>query len=208
VPKSFDKKFFLRSALELAPQILGSKLIHETKEGLVSGIITEVEAYMGADDPASHAHRGPTPRNSVMFDEGGLSYVYFIYGMHYCFNITCGPKGLASALLVRAIHPLEGRELMLSRRRGKTKGWGGGKKGFGAFLCGGPSKLAQAFGIERKHNGLALLDRKSPLRLERALSFKKAQISLGPRIGISKAKDFPWRFLVQDKDLRALDAEC
>ena len=157
----------------------------------VSGRIVEVEAYRGAEDPASHAFRGVTPRNSVMFGPPGHLYVYFTYGMHYCCNVVCGPPGTARAVLIRALAPLDGLETMRLRRVRARKD---------RDLCSGPGKLCQALGIDRSFDGADLLDATSRVRLLDDGARPPAPAACGPRIGISAQLTTafePWRFWVE-----------
>lgn len=153
----------------------------------VSGRIVEVEAYRGADDPASHAFRGPTPRNSVMFGPPGHLYVYFTYGMHHCCNIVCRPEGTAGAVLIRALAPLTGLDDMRSRRVSARRD---------QDLCSGPGKLCQALGLDRSFDGVDLLDTSSPVRLLDDGFGPPAEVAIGPRIGLSAklaTAAEPWR---------------
>jgi DNA-3-methyladenine glycosylase len=152
----------------------------------------EVEAYLGIDDPASHAHRGPTNRSKIMFQEGGFSYVYRIYGMHHCFNIVSGVLGEGQAILIRAVEPLEGIPLMAKRRGISLADKKGPRK-----LCSGPAKLCQSFGIDMTFNGQKLSS-EGNLFIDFSKALPKSRIKTSPRIGISKAQDFPWRFTVAD----------
>ena len=145
----------------------------------VGGMIVEVEAYHHTD-PAAHSYRGPTARNAVMFGPPGVAYVYRSYGIHWCLNFVCEQEGSASAVLIRALQPVAGLSAM-RRRRGVTDE---------RALCSGPGKLAEALRVSGKHNGLAL-DR-APFEL-RARE-RKREIVVGPRIGISKAVEHPWRY--------------
>lgn len=162
-------------AVELARALIGCHLLYQG----VGGRIVETEAYE-RDDPASHSFPGPTPRNGPMFGPPLSAYVYFCYGVHWCFNVTAGPEGHGAAVLVRALEPLAGLETMVLRR----------KTARAENLCSGPGKLAQALGIDKSCNGASL--QAPPFSLlpggEPALHLS------GPRIGISKAQDFPWRF--------------
>ncbi len=185
-----DVPDFDGSALGLAPRLLGWRLEAGTPEGAahVSGVIVETEAYGGADDPASHAFGGLTGRNRSMFGRGGTLYVYRIYGMHWCANVVCGPVGEGTAVLLRAVRPESGLALM-ARRRPKAVG----VRDFGS----GPGKLTAAFGIGAEHDGLDLLDPASPIRLIPPGPDEPAPSLLrGPRVGISRAADRPWRFAV------------
>lgn len=171
---------FLGDALKVAKSLLGYKLVHDAKQGTTSGIIVETEAYH-QDDPASHTYRGQTARNAVMFGPPGHAYVYFTYGMHYCFNVVTGPTGSGQAVLIRALEPLVGIELM-KRRRGLEDEH---------QLTNGPAKLVQAMGISKADYGTNLLNN-GKLRLESGP--KPAKITQTTRIGIKQAIDLPWRF--------------
>ena len=148
---------FACSAVAVAPALLGCVLEHDTPEGLVAVALTEVEAYHGQADPASHAYRGRTPRNAVMFGPPGHAYVYFTYGMHFCVNLVCLPEGAASAVLLRAGRVVEGEDLARARRTAPGPG--------GRDLARGPARLCQALGITRAQNGADVCDPASPLRV-------------------------------------------
>ena len=172
---------------EIAPTLLGAVLSH----GPVSVRLVEVEAYDGATDPASHAYRGRTPRNAVMFGPPGHLYVYFTYGMHYACNVACGPEGVASGVLLRAGEVIEGAEVAQSRR-GSSKV---------RDLARGPGRLAQALGIDRTLNGTALLGGGVVSLSPGAgagpdLDPAPFAIESGPRVGVSTAADVPWRFWI------------
>jgi DNA-3-methyladenine glycosylase len=174
--KPLKRSFFNRSVHEVAPDLIGATLLVDG----VGGIITEVEAYHHTD-PAAHSFRGPTPRNRVMFGPPGFSYVYRSYGIHWCANFVCEAEGSASAVLIRALAPMHGLATM-RRRRGLSEE---------RALCSGPGKLGEALGITRdKHNGLALDRAPFELRARNAAP----EISVGVRIGISKAVEQPWRY--------------
>lgn len=158
--------------LEVAPRLLGAVLRHDG----VAVRLTEVEAYDGPNDPGSHAYRGRTRRNAVMFGPAGFLYVYFTYGMHHCANVSVGPEGVPSAVLLRAGEVVEGRDLA-EHRRGTTKD-----------LARGPARLCQALALDLSHNGLDL--RHGALELGTPL----ADVSTGPRVGLRLAHDRPWRF--------------
>jgi DNA-3-methyladenine glycosylase len=199
------REFFGRPAEEVAPELLGCVLEHETPEGLVAVALTEVEAYNGARDPASHAYRGRTERNGVMFGPPGHAYVYFTYGMHFCVNLVCMPSGVASAVLLRAGQIIAGTELARARR-----GPGSQERD----LARGPARLCQALGIARFRNGADVCDPASPLRLrtgsgalarERGRaggnsggatgrSGERSVIHTGPRVGVREGAEVPWRF--------------
>ncbi|SED17063.1 DNA-3-methyladenine glycosylase [Nocardioides exalbidus] len=159
--------------LEVAPRLLGAVLTH----GGVSLRLTEVEAYAGPGDPGSHAFRGPTPRNAVMFGPPGRLYVYFVYGMHHCVNLVTGPEGEPGAVLLRAGEVVDGIDAARVRRPGSSD----------RDLARGPARLCQALGIDLSANGAAptLVAGESP-----------ADISTGPRVGLRHAADRPWRFWI------------
>jgi len=190
------REFFARLSVPVAPDLLGCVLEHHTEAGLVAVELTEVEAYAGASDPASHAYRGKTARNAVMFGPPGHAYVYFTYGMHFCVNLVCLGNGSASAVLLRAGRIIEGEELARSRRtRGTTKI---------PFrdLARGPARLCQALDIDRSLDGADVCVPESPLRMRwpdastTARSVDRKVLS-GPRVGISAAAEVPWRFWVE-----------
>ena len=165
---------------------LGCVLERELDGRILRGRITEVEAY-DQTDAASHSYRGKTERTAVMFGPAGYLYVYFTYGMHYCCNIVVGEKGYGAAVLIRAIEPLGGEDVMLANRHGRG----------GAELSNGPAKLCQAFGIDKRLNGHDL--RTAPLRLIPADPTPPQHIIATPRIGISQAKDVLWRFMLTEE---------
>jgi DNA-3-methyladenine glycosylase len=164
-----------------APELLGSHLISEVDGDMVRVRITEVEAYKGSDDPASHAFLGRTERNSSMFEAPGTLYVYRSYGIHNCANSAAGPVGTGWGILIRGAEILDG-EGVVRRRRGRSD-----------QLTNGPGKLTQALGINLEHNGANLLSAYSPVRLEPGP--RPEMVLSTPRVGISKAQDRPWRFV-------------
>jgi len=170
-------------ALVVAPRLLGATLLSEVGGLRVSARITEVEAYEGERDPASHAYRGPTRRNEVMFGEAGRLYCYFVYGMHWCANVTCGRTGVAAAVLLRSAQLLEGETVARSR----TPGHPGTAK-----LASGPARLARSLGLSGEHTGLDLLAAGSPVRLASLVAI--GEYEAGPRVGVAVAQDHPWRF--------------
>ena len=187
-------KLLDRALLETAPDraarlILGKLLVRRMKNALLVGRIVEVEAYFGENDPAAHAAAGRTARNAVLFGPAGHAYVYFVYGMHSCLNISCERDGQAGSLLVRAVEPLIGLEQMATLR-------GLAPHAAPRLLTAGPGRLCQAFGITRAtHNGMDLLDERSDLQL-RDDGYQAQKILTTPRIGITKAAERPLRFLI------------
>ncbi|HMD94061.1 MAG TPA: DNA-3-methyladenine glycosylase [Trebonia sp.] len=179
------REFLDRPSPEVAPDLLGCVLEHESPEGLVAVRLTEVEAYAGQADPASHAYRGRTARNAVMFGPAGYAYVYFTYGMHFCVNVVCMPPGTASALLLRAGQVIAGEELARARRPAAKAD---------RDLARGPARLCQALGIDRRLDGADLCDEASPLRLLLPSSASPMPWHTGPRVGVREGADVPWRF--------------
>jgi DNA-3-methyladenine glycosylase len=171
----------------VAPGLLGCVLIHETEAGAVAVRLTEVEAYAGTADPASHAYRGQTARTAVMFGAEGHAYVYFTYGMHFCVNLVCLPAGTAAAVLLRAGEVVEGEGLARSRRPAARAS---------VDLARGPARLCQALAIDRDLDGADVCAAGSPLRiLPPAASASGApRVLTGPRVGVRQAADVPWRF--------------
>ena len=211
-----SRETFARGSVEVAPALLGCVIEHETAEGLVAVALTEVEAYEGQADPASHAYRGETRRTAVMFGPPGYAYVYFTYGMHFCVNLVCLPEGTASAVLLRAGRVVAGAELATARRTAPGP--------HGRDLARGPARLCQALGIAREQNGADVCAPDSPLRVrwpdpataglagvpasgtgtgDRAVTagpgpaeLAGAAISCGPRVGVSAGGERPWRFWI------------
>jgi DNA-3-methyladenine glycosylase len=172
----------------VAPALLGCWVVTDRPEGRVALRLTEVEAYSGAgEDPASHAHRGPTPRAAIMFGPPGRLYVYFSYGVHWCANVVVGPEGRGSAVLLRAGEVVVGEPLARSRRPAARAA---------RDLARGPARLTQALGIGPADKAADLLDPASPVRLHRGTV--PAAVSAGPRVGISLAQELPWRFWETD----------
>jgi DNA-3-methyladenine glycosylase len=209
------RAFFAGPSLQVAADVLGCVLEHDTAQGRVAVQLTEVEAYEGAVDPASHAYRGQTARNAVMFGPPGHAYVYFTYGMHFCVNLVCGPEGTASAVLLRAGRVIEGAPLAAARRASGRPAPGraaAGRAGGGVLgaaerdLARGPARLCQALGIDRAQDGADVCDPASPLRIRPGPPAgdgsapggppggRLPAVSRGPRVGVSSAADRPWRF--------------
>lgn len=177
------REFFGQDSRDLAPRLLGKIL---TCRG-ASGRIVEVEAYAGSEDPGSHAFRGQTPRTEIMFGPAGYLYVYFSYGMHWCANVVCGSKGIASAVLLRALAPLEGLEQMQQRRPKARKP---------RDLCSGPAKLCQALGIDKNDNGADLVSADRGISITDDGATPPSQPGQSPRIGLSAGQEHPWRWFV------------
>jgi DNA-3-methyladenine glycosylase len=194
------REFYARPAHEVAPELLGCVLEHETADGLVAVELTEVEAYAGDADPASHAYRGRTARNAVMFGPPGHLYVYFTYGMHFCVNIVCGAPGVAVAVLLRAGRVIVGEDLARSRRVARPGAPGPTARVIAARdLARGPARLCQALAIDREQNGADLCASASLTRL-RGPATRSAPgvgiptIAMGPRVGVRLGAEIPWRF--------------
>lgn len=175
LPPRLRRSFFARSVHEVAPDLIGATLLVDG----VGGTIVEVEAYHHTD-PAAHSYIGRTERNAVMFGPPGFAYVYRSYGIHWCLNFVCEEEGSASAVLIRALEPTQGLALM-RRRRGLPDV---------RDLCSGPGKLGQALGVTIAHNGLPL--DKPPFELRARV--EEPEVVTGPRIGITKAVEHPWRY--------------
>jgi DNA-3-methyladenine glycosylase len=181
--------FYERPVLEVATDLLGAVITHRSERGPVAVRLTEVEAYDGESDPGSHAFRGRTPRNAVMFGRAGHVYVYFSYGMHWCMNLVCGPVGAASAVLLRAGEVVEGADLAAVRRpTAKTP----------RELARGPARLTSALGVDGGCNGTDATDPGSPLTVTRAAGRPRdlaAEVLHGPRVGVAgDGAVHPWRF--------------
>ena len=178
----FPRSALARGVVDAARSLLGALLV----SGEVVVRLTEVEAYAGAEDPASHAWRGVTPRTALMAEGPGLAYVYFSYGMHWCLNVTAGPVGVAAAVLLRAGEVVAGQELVAARRPGiPPREW-----------ARGPARLTRVLGVDRGLLGGDLCDPGSAVRLGVGDAPPAAQIVAGPRVGVSRAADVPWRFWI------------
>jgi len=178
------RTFFTRDPVTVARDLLGRILFYRTPKGLLAGRIVETEAYTGQADPASHAFRGRTARNAVMFGAAGHAYVYFSYGVHYCLNVTADAPGVAGAVLLRALEPLAGVETM--RRHGDD--------GPEVRLLSGPGKIGRGFGLDLKDNGRDFT--RGPLGLSAGAPVSDHEVAVSRRIGISRAADLPYRFSV------------
>jgi len=173
----FRRSFYAQDPVALARALLGQTLFYRTRQGLVAGRIVEVEAYTGRSDPASHAFRGQTARNAVMFGPAGHAYIYFTYGMHHCLNVVADRAGRAGAVLLRALEPLAGIALMRAP----------GDAGPQARLLSGPGKICRAFGLTLQDNGRDLTS--GPLGIARGAPVPDSAVAVGPRVGITRARE-------------------
>jgi len=195
------RAFYARPALDVARDLIGKTLLRRTPEGLAGGVIVETEAYVGAIDPAAHSYRGKTKRNQTMFGPPGHTYIYFTYGMHYCMNAVAQPAGEAAAALIRALEPREGLALMRARR---------GPRIPDRDLARGPGRLCQALALTTADDGADLLGDALWIAETPGLPAGALPIATTPRIGITRAADWPWRFVavgsryVSGKGVRAV----
>ena len=183
------REFYQRSAIEVAKDLLGCNLVHESKEGITIGRIVEVEAYLGNEDPAAHSYNNRSSRTEIQYGEGGYAYIYLIYGMHYCMNIVTNSIDLPEVVLLRALEPIVGIELMKLRRKTDKL----------ANLCSGPGKLCAAMGINKTHYGMDLCSEQ--LYLKAAEENDSIEIVSSKRINIDyagEAKDYLWRYTIKD----------
>lgn len=179
--------WYARPVLDVARDLLGCLVVHDSAEGRVAVRLSEVEAYAGQADPGSHAYRGPTRRTAVMFGPPGHAYVYFSYGMHWCMNLVCRPEGTASAVLLRAGEVVEGLDLARTRRAGARD----------RDLARGPARLTRALGISGGLDGSPVTAADGPLRVCAGTPVPTAAIRSGPRVGVAGAGSTqPWRFWV------------
>lgn len=178
-------EFFNRPTLTVAQELLGTILVRKIDKSVLAGRIVETEAYIGEDDPASHAYEGPTPRNRIMYGPPGFAYIYFIYGNHHCLNFVTEPDGYPAAVLIRALHPLSGVEIM-RKNRGLVNL---------INLTNGPGKLCAALDIDKSLNGTSLYS--DELHLVRG-DYHWFEISNGPRVGVSQGKNRRWRLFLKD----------
>ena len=182
-----DRNFYLRSGLDVAKDLIGKKLIRKTAEGLTAGIIVETEAYMGKIDAAAHSYKNITERTKIFYDEGGFAYIYLIYGKNFCFNVVANKKDIPEAILIRALEPTEGIDLMKSRRNKNNL----------RDLCSGPGKLCQAMAITKNLYGADLCG--DEIFIEEKIF--KPKITATKRINIDyagDAKNYLWRFILTD----------
>ncbi|MCC7119263.1 MAG: DNA-3-methyladenine glycosylase [Anaerolineales bacterium] len=188
MPATLPRSFYNRPTLTVARELLGAKLIHISRGRKLVGAIVETEAYIGEEDLACHAKAGRTPRTAPMYGEAGRAYIYFTYGNHWMLNAVTEQENFPAAVLIRAIAPLEGADLMLKRRLGRD-----------TF---GPGKLTQALGITHSQNYADLTEPASRLRIETGIKIPDKIVTIGPRVGLNKTPEpwlsKPWRFLVRD----------
>ena len=178
------RAFYNRPTLDVARDLIGKVLVHETRAGVASGVIVEAEAYIGEGDPACHAAPGPTKRNAPLYGPPGVAYVYLNYGIHYLVNAVTEAEGSPAAVLIRALEPLEGLDHMRERRGVEAE----------RQLCSGPGKLTQALGIGPELNDTDLL--RGPVRFsDRPPAWRDVAIDVDTRVGITKAAELPWRFV-------------
>jgi DNA-3-methyladenine glycosylase len=190
-PKKLKREFYTRNLLLVARELLGKILVKKSGGKILSGKIVEVEAYHGDFDQASHAFKGKTKRNEVMFNEGGFLYVYFTYGAHFCANVVVGKKEKGIAVLIRAIEPVQGIEIMVQNRFGRKLE--NDKEKYN--LTYGPGKLCKALGINKLHNGIDLTGNEIFILDQPKLRSK--EIGVSKRIGITRAVDLQWRFFIK-----------
>lgn len=195
MPARLTRSFFARATVEVSRQLLGHRLVHEQKVNgrvrRIAGIITETEAYCGEEDLACHARHGRTRRTEVMYGPPGFAYVYFTYGNHWMLNVVTGQEGTPHAVLIRAVQPTEGLELIARRRKGRPQ----------KIWTNGPGKLTQAFGISGRHNGLDLTSPTAIMFIERVRTVADGRVRTGPRVGLGATPEpwlsKPWRFLAE-----------
>jgi DNA-3-methyladenine glycosylase len=185
-------EFYTRELLDVAIDLIGKTFVRHINKKTLAGVIVEVEAYDGRTDKAAHSFGGPTERNKIMFEKGGLLYVYFIYGMHYCCNVVTGQKGIGNAVLIRALQPVMGIEKMIKNRFGNIEP---GEKHL-RNLTNGPAKITQALNINKVNNGTDLGG--NEIYLSENNFPKDFEIVSDKRIGIKKSTDLPWRFYIKN----------
>ncbi|WP_017416274.1 DNA-3-methyladenine glycosylase [Clostridium tunisiense] len=192
-----DKTFYRRDTLPVAKELLGKKLVHKINGRILSGIIVETEAYMGIQDKAAHSYGGrKTERTKVMFEAGGVSYIYFIYGLYYCFNVVTAEEGIPQAVLIRAVQPVEGIEDMALLRANKNIKELTKKQIIN--IANGPAKLCSALKLDKTLNAVSLT---SDILYIEDVNYNNFEIVETTRIGIDyaeEAKDYPWRFYIKD----------
>lgn len=181
------RRFYTRETLTVAKELLGKELVRHMDDSRLTGRIVEVEAYLGNNDPGSHAHRGITPRNRLMFGNGGFAYIYFTYGIHYCFNAVTEKQNVPGAVLIRALEPTMGLETMVKNR--------GDKNAFN--LTSGPAKLTKALNITKEQNGLDLTKR-GELFISDSNVEGNFEVVSTKRVGLNAGVDKPWRFYIKN----------
>lgn len=191
--KTLPVSFYARSTLVVARELLGARLVRILDGVRLVGVISETEAYVGETDLACHAKAGRTRRTQVMYGPPGRAYVYFTYGMHWMLNVVTEPEDSPAAVLIRAVEPVEGLELVAARRvRAKPSDW-----------TNGPAKLAQAFSIDSAQNGVDLTSTTAGLWIEQGAPVSDESVTIGPRVGLYSVpepwKNMPWRFLVKEQ---------
>lgn len=192
-PEKLSKYFYLQDLHSVALKLLGKIFVRKLNGVTLSGKIVEVEAYCGFTDEASHSYKGKTQRNKIMFEEGGLLYVYFTYGMHYCANVVTGSSDEANAVLIRAIEPINGIDVMILNRYGNKQELN--KKEM-QNLVNGPAKICEAFSITKNQNGADLS--KNEIYILDAPEYPDSMIVKTTRIGIKKSVDLPWRYYIKE----------
>ena len=185
---TLPRKFYNRPTLQVARELIGAKLIRVSRGKTLVGLITETEAYISEEDLACHCKAGLTARTAPMYGPPGHAYVYFTYGNHWMLNAVTEKEGFPAAVLIRAIQPIEGVELMMKRRQGRD--------------VNGPGKLTQAMGITKSENNVDLTEAGSSLRIEPGVLVPDKIVTIGPRVGLNKTAEpwlsKPWRFKVKD----------
>jgi DNA-3-methyladenine glycosylase len=194
--RKLPRGFYLRPTLTVAGDLLGLFLVRRAGRHLLIGRIVEVEAYLGERDPASHAYRGRTKRNEVMFWRGGHLYVYFTYGMHFCCNVVTEPEGRARAVLIRAVEPVKGVNRMLQNRSASGGKIPADHTAALRWLCGGPARTCQAFGIAQRENGADLCGTTIWLARE-PKNRNRLHIIRATRVGITSGRERRWRFILK-----------
>ncbi|MGB5288741.1 MAG: DNA-3-methyladenine glycosylase [Ignavibacteriaceae bacterium] len=190
--KKLKKKFYQRELLKVAKDLLGKIFVKYSTGKLLAGKIVEVEAYHGDFDQAAHSYSGITKRTEIMFEEGGYLYVYFTYGVHHCCNIVTGKKGQGTAVLIRALEPVNGINIMIKNRFGRKL-----KNENEIFnLTSGPGKVCQAFGIDRTHSGIDLTGEK--IFILGNIRIPDKEIGISKRVGITRSTELPWRFFIKN----------
>jgi DNA-3-methyladenine glycosylase len=190
-----NRKFYERPTLAVARDLLGQRLVKVEANGeRITGFILETEAYIGTEDDACHAKAGLTPRNHSMWGPAGHSYVYFTYGMHWMLNLVTEKEGFPAAVLLRAVYPEHGTDLIRERRAGQPR----------VRWTDGPGKLCQAFGIDGEYDGLDLCSRGSTIHIERTEPVAETSVTIGPRVGLNRVvepwKSIPWRFQISAEE--------